>query len=736
MEGKTSKEIKATWPFPLLRYDAKVRYSEVRKASGIAFILLDLIQKVGSRQERLSDQLLLFGIPADLHDIFGRELARLKAEDIIDCSVNARYLTNPLYFAELKLSDFSLTEKGIKLFKDGYLPTGEEKAVSKKIFFAPFDRKFRLVEPTPSKPVEETFAGDGLYDLSEIDVSGLEDYVEANKRDFGLKEEEAVVGLSFEQPSKLAVYKGMTIKISDSSLSFSFSSTNERDYFDKHCGPKLVEKGIKDREDFKFPVFGGTPIVAEKADASALSHCLALHLPGQLKQIAASPSQVYLGKAGAGDLGDAAALRPGDSLSSAILKTFDPNALFAIIGEEGCHYFCPYEVSLFCPQLDEAISLPLLLEYKADAVKFKGALDQLFAYCLNRPFGQEAGRFVAFAVKSTGDVTYFEKTVEHCLSPLVSIDDKASELMRIDAIFGQNQGWKECFVPRAKVLFGESASEITLGNLAYKNAILSPLRKAIGLSEAEYVAKVALSLENEDQPAIWEAMESAGFDPAKMLGAVNIVPTLMESVLKGVDIDSKSAFASPFKTVAHNMAKLNAMLGIDNPDSYTIGENYNAEEFLNVYGTFMKAYRAIAEYRDYAPSQFSGLERLASIYGGVQNELSIEKASASDPDRIDAKYIDGLLDRGKYKEAVCDLFVKAQFELRKALHEEGRTPACELIKSAVSKRLLTKSQASLLNELRICRNGFQHPESNPAACDKAAIEKWAEAVFLLTEGKR
>ena len=45
MEEKIIKQFKTSVPFPLLIYKTNITYNEVRKASGIAYILLDLMQK-------------------------------------------------------------------------------------------------------------------------------------------------------------------------------------------------------------------------------------------------------------------------------------------------------------------------------------------------------------------------------------------------------------------------------------------------------------------------------------------------------------------------------------------------------------------------------------------------------------------------------------------------------------------------------------------------------------------
>lgn len=52
MEERSLLKFKTTVPFPLLIYKVNVKYNEVRKASGVAYILLDLIDKTAGSEEK------------------------------------------------------------------------------------------------------------------------------------------------------------------------------------------------------------------------------------------------------------------------------------------------------------------------------------------------------------------------------------------------------------------------------------------------------------------------------------------------------------------------------------------------------------------------------------------------------------------------------------------------------------------------------------------------------------
>ena len=269
--------------------------------------------------------------------------------------------------------------------------------------------------------------------------------------------------------------------------------------------------------------------------------------------------------------------------------------------------------------------------------------------------------------------------------------------------------------------------------MIYKNAVLAPLQSAFRMTNAEYAAKFAEAVKNEDDELRWQAMEVAGFSAEDILSAVNIVPQYIEAVLNDREIDSDTKFAVPFKTVRHNLWKLNSMLGIEDPENYTVGEQYNANEFFDAYGTLNSAYQAITRYKSYAPEQFRIIERYFEIYRTIHELLSIERTSASHPEKINKKYIDDLLARGKYKDAVCDLLVKLQYDLRKLLDADNTIAANELIDEARRRSLVSHEQANLLHKLRMCRNNFQHPEARQISYNKETIEQWRDAVFSVTE---
>lgn len=738
MEDKIIKTIKTACPFPLLQYKVTVKYNEVRKASGIAYILLDLIQKSTAKEGKIADELLRFGIPADLHAIFGQELARLAAADIIACNYNIHYLVEQKYFSEIKLDDLSLTERGEKLFKEGAIPTGQEKASIKDVFYSPVTRRFDLRSALPYSSLASCFLGEHFLDNVEIDISGMEDYIRANQQQFGLKAEERIIKTEHEEPLKLNIRKeeGMAISLSPTGVKFTFDTSDEQIFFEKYYNSALMTECMQMKNRYKFVGRNGDTLELPEIDSSELSQGVAVYIPDDLKKQAARPCKLYLGRGEVDFTRSDKVLQPDTGTAAALLRKIHPNAEFALLDNSACHYYCCWNVRFPCAQFGDIFNLPLLVEYTAEQNVFFDILGELFNYYVGQPFGEDVSRAILYIVSATGKSDYFEKCIDRYISVIETADGKIDELLREHRSFSLNASWEKYFVPVAKGLFNESVVQIRLDNMIYKNAVLAPLKSALKMTDAEYVAKFIGAVRGEDENLIWQALEVAGFSVDDMLSVVNVVPRYIDLILNNEDIEAETKFAVPFKTVRFNLWKLNSMLGIENAETYTIGDQYNTDEFFNVYGTLISAYQTISKFKNYAADKFAILERYFEIYRPIHELLSIERTSASHPEKINRNYIDGLLARGKYKDAVCDLLVKLQYDLRKLLSADDGTAANELIDTAQIQRMITREQADMLHKLRICRNNFQHPESKQVPYNKEAIEKWRDVVFSVTEGNK
>lgn len=736
MEEKVIKQIKTSCPFPLLLYKTSVKYNEVRKASGIAYILLDLIQKTATSSEKMGEVLLKFGIPKELHYIFGKEIANLIGTEILQSVYPATHFLNPNYFSEIMVKDISLTVKGRKMFTEGAIPTGAEKTKTKDIYFSPVTRKFDVESKVAYMPLAACYLGEEFLDKVDIDISGLEDYINANTTKIGLKAEERMVSYETEEPKKLHVRKedGMTIVIRPSGVEFSFGTSDETAFFYKYYSSALMTEGLLMKNNYKFVNALKEIVSVPTVSITELDKAVNVHLPSDVQKQATRPCKVFLNKGRLGIERSDNVIKIDDKTSGIFLDWIDENAEFALVDNSAIHYYNALNVSMPCAKFGDTFEMQLLVESVASAEQYSELVKAIFEVVKNKPFDAESGRTVLFVVDGLKDTDLFGEYVEAKLSALKTADDKIELLMKMNAIFNKNAEWKAYFETFAKDLFEASVEELRLDNMIYKTTVLSPIKEALGMTEIDYITNFTKHIaKDEDSDLVYQALETAGFETNVILGVVNVIEKYMQSVIIGQNILSETSLASKFQNVKINLWKLNDMLGIESVSEYTLKDDYNVDEFFNAYSTLQTSYKGIEKYKQYAAKEYAQVKQFMDIYEPIHDILSIERTASSHPDRITKKYINDYLAHGKYKDAICDLVVKLQYDLRELLSMGDEASAHDLIEEARSQKMIDGKQASNLHKLRMCRNGFQHPERTQIPFDKATIESWCEDVFSLKE---
>ena len=733
MDEKPIKQIKTQMPFPLLIYKTHIKYNEVRKASGISYILLELISKQRS-DIRFREALLKFGIPTALHSIFGNEISMLVKTEIVESPYYSTHFENPRFFSEIAVNDVRLTEKGIKLFKEGAIPTGLEKEKAKEIFFSPVTRKFDVQSTTTYSTIASCFLGEEFLDNVEKDISGLEDWLNANTTKVGLKAEERLISFETEEPQKMntRTEDNITLNIYPSHIEFTFSTSDERMFFDKYYSSASIEQGMTIKEKFKFKNLSEK---LRNADITMLANLVALYLPEDFEKQAKRPGVMFLHRGNIKFERQDNIICVDKELSARLLDIFDEKAEFAILDRSGCRYYCAVNLSMKCKNFGDTLSLPFLTESKADEDVLEQVIGEIYAEYRNRPFDDDVAQIVTYAIDVLHAPDYFENFIHEKLQYVSSVDEKIGELMKLDSAFKKHSAWKKYFEIMAMQLYDDNASEIKLENIIYKNTILLPLKDRLQISNMDHVRKISKNIcKIETKEIVYEALDSAGFGDTEILSVANVVELFISAVLENGTIASETTLATKFKTVKSNLWKLNDMLGVESSAEYTLREDYNTDEFFNAYGTLQSAVNAIEKYKQFAPKEYELLGRYLTIYEPIHEILSIERTASSNPEKITKKYIDEYIARGKYKDAICDLFVKLQYDLRKLLQAEKETPANELIDNAFAEKLIDKSQVSALHKLRMCRNAFQHPELKQIPFDKPTIENWRDIVFGLVIG--
>lgn len=737
MDEKILKQLKTTCPFPLLIYKTSVKYNEVRKASGIAYIILDLIQKESESNDKISDVLLKFGIPANLHYIFGQEIANLMSTDILSSHFDPSYFAKPTYFKQITIGDIELTPKGKKMFQDGAIPTGAEKVKVKDIYYSPVTRKFDVESKVPYMTLGSSFLGDDFMDHINVDISGMEDYINANRTKIGLKAEERVVSFECEEPQKMHTRKeeGMTIIIRPSGVEFKFDTTDENAFFNKYYTSRLMTDGLLAKNKYKFVNEKKDIVEVPTVSINELTNIINVYIPDDAQKQASRPCKFFFSKNRLGVKGVDTSMKLGVDDSTTLLNGLNSNAEFALLDKSSLKYYSPLNVVMPCEQLGDTFEMQLLVERTADEEVLKSVLLKLYDIYHDETFSAEIGKAILFIVELLKDSSYFEKYSTNQLSKYYSVDEQIDLLLKMNSSFQTNADWNEYFKVLGSNLVTNSINEIRLDNMIYKNTILTPLKNELKIGAQDYVKMFAEPVLGEDQNLVYQVLETAGFETNQILGVVNVVETYMDKILNDESISADTSLADKFRTVSSNLWNLNDMLGIESYSEYTLKENFNVDEFFNAYSTLKTAIKSIKKYSKFPRDKYNNMNKYLEIYEPIHELLAIEREASLHPDKITKKYIDDYISKGRFKNAICELSVKLQYDLRELLKADDKTEAFELINMAEQEKLIDNKKCSLLHKLRKIRNGLQHPEKEQIQYTKADIEEWRDIVFEIGGSK-
>lgn len=726
MELKPIKKIKTSCQFPLLEYKVNVIYNEVRKASGIAYILLELIQKSVMGDEKIAEILKRLGIPTDLHYIFAKELLSLVGNGILDTDINPAYIDNLKYFEQMTLNLFKLTNKGKKMFAEGAIPTGQEKAKTATVFYSPVTRKFNLVCTQSYAPLETFFLGENFLDKVKYDVSGMEEYLKSIQTKIGLKAEEMIIKIELSEPKKLAAKPddNMTISIDAEGVDFSFATTDETAFFKSYYSSELMSAGMLMKDKYKFQVSVPTVEWSRiKADN--------LYIPNDAEKQAARPCKLFISRGKHKYSRSDNVLR--DEHRAEFMDLLDENAEFALLDNAGCKYYLPLNIQLPCKNFGDMFAMQLLVETVATEEQFRSLLQAIYLACYEMGSSAENSQTLAYIANVLQDADLLGKYTDKKLSDLSTDEDRIDLILCLNIDFAKCEGWNAYFEKISKAIFNRYIETVKLENIIFKNTVLNPLRLAMGMSDGEYITALAEPLKKkESEELVYQALEGAGFPENDILSVVNVIEFYATRVLERAPIDDVTTeLAGKFAVLSRKLWTLCDMLGVENPSNYTLRDDYNVDEFFNTFATYSKASKEVEKYRAYARDSYDQLKRFDSIFNPVQEVLSIERTASEHPENITKKFIDEQIDRGRYSVAISNLLIKAQYDLRILLSADFAMQANELIDEAQRQAIINRDEANRLHRLRMCRNGFQHPEKRQIPFDKAMLEEWRDTVFSL-----
>ncbi len=287
MENKYFVNIETAWSFPIIQYTANTSFVEVRKASGIAYILIELINKSQNIEEKLVVALKNLDVPYDIHYIFGGELINMLNLRIVTMKANRELSLGLLdtYF----ISDFEVTELGKRLFAEGTIPTGNNSIKKLNVYYDLATRDLL------AKPNHRLFRYDSsLIGNMKLNNDDVELFISENMNKYGFRKGEAIAEYEHETPEVLA-YKledAVVIQIDNERMYLSAHDKVRNSYIKENYSVDVISKIIGAKKKYTFP--DGVLSKIPRYDYSEVFNVKQITMPSQLLNILAVKNQLSL----------------------------------------------------------------------------------------------------------------------------------------------------------------------------------------------------------------------------------------------------------------------------------------------------------------------------------------------------------------------------------------------------------------------------------------------------------
>lgn len=727
MENKALFEVETAWPFPILQYTTNTSYVEVRKASGIAYILLQLISSSENNSEKLVATLKSLGVPNDIHYIFAGELAYMINFGIIQMKSGREFGTELMDMYQV--SDFEISELGKKLFKEGTIPTGNDKVkklytyydVSRKDTQVKFDWKlFRLDNST----LNEECVGNVTLNDSDIEM-----FINDNMNKYAFRKGERISGFEHESP-EILVYKmddAVVLRILKDGIYIQAKDKDRDAFIHKFYTTETITRIIDAKKKYHFPEFIEPEV--KEYDYNSLADVTKICMPSQIASVTSVKSPLSIGKKC--EIRGSEYAIEGD-YASELMQKCDINGA-ACYFENGMLYsIIPGRYLIDANGYSGKCTINLVVVQKvAEEVK-QQLMRELFLGCIDSTAPFEKCIIIKKLTQISKCKDYLEQFAGALMRKTESNTEKINLFLQLDDEFNKESEWKDYSKDCSEQLFEVLCNQITVDGFAAQNILGIKLNRIIGLNDIDYISRISKKLvDEEDEVIAFEALEGADYSVDVILSVINVFEIYCKQIIDGVHISGNSKLSGQCTLLGQALSELRDLTGIDNPYEDSAELDFDQDRFSQVMATFTDSMKKIEKYKVFAMEQYRILSFFQERFVEIKEVVTIEKEATQNPKNINKNYIEQRLKKSRYKDAICDLHVRLQYELNRLFNTENM-PTYDLLLETDISNYLDEQEIDQMHALRKCRNGFQHPkDKREVQYSEKTIREWCSVVEKL-----
>lgn len=706
-------KLETSMQFPFFKLNELAIYSEVKKPSGVAYILLVLISESKNKNDRLSKVLENFGIPKSLHYIFADNVQYLMNQGILE-----EFNFYKTEFDSYLIGSFQFTSKGKKIFAEESIPTGVNKELKVAVFYdiAMNALSLKMDVDLDPKPLMDCAITPEFMNSFKCEKN-VENFLNLQKgKGIGIKKEEIITSVELlNQENWIGKYDcDMNIKGDD--IEIKFDEALLQKFFDANYNQEMVNLAISYKNKFKFKSSFKDNL---KLSSYGFDRIAGIIIPKEIDDVLKQKNQLLLTK-GNYKTSNGYMVTSADSLAG-----FDDTIEFIQVDmHDSIYAYIPGNFN-FNNSIFGTITIPLAVKIKLTDEELKNVIRP---YVLSlSSYSEDNFRELVKVTNITDDLKLAKEIIEGYVNKNAESNIVLLNEMKPYAI--SNGGISNIYRELLEKNYNNYMDNLTEDNLETALKITASVPKFLNIPNKDVLSKIFKNVKARSELKIYETLVNKGFDKSLVVLYVNPV----NEILKLRDSEEKSLI--DLINYDDALEEMKRITNISDYKSYLYDEEkINHNEFKTNYNKAFNLQKNILVFKNGNEALFANYDGFMKLFSTINDDINMVESALKNPNNLKLDLIEKKISSGEYQFVFVNLSAKLETILKNKYKLEGKLS--DMLNDARSNGIIDKKIVSDLHDFRDNRNANVHPEDRTSNYDANDLRRWAKEIFDLEVEKK
>ncbi len=700
-------KIETTLPFPFLKLTELVTYTEVKKPTGVSYLLLVILKEAKDKKQKISDLLEIFGVPKVHHEIFAEELRKLISDNILI----AKNPYNINYFHMYALSNFEFTEMGEKVFREEQIATGKEKSTKIDCYYDVAAKQLSM-KTDPDLEVKMLYdnAFDNSFVLSFECEKDVESFFNLQKSSsFKVKPAEVITSVELIDKGCYVGKYPVQFVIDNDELKVKFNHNGIDEFFRKNYSIEIINKAISLKNKFKLL----------KSNEVKLSNLSSLNiydaiLPSEFNKLVKNNHDLIIS-------------RKDYNFNSNLLNVTDEEVIdniskyvdFITIDNNKINAYCPVTLLLNLSDFG-VVKLPLVLVVKPTFEEINEALEFLF------------NKYVKFNPESFAQLVKICILTNNKYKPIQEINkymgndlaENIQILTSVKVLISKNEYLKEEYVNLLKQNYYDYLNTVNEFSLETILKITNWIPSYLNIGDLDVLNLIEQKISSINNKVKLFEILSRYFNSDLIINYINPFNDIINGEI------SSNETLNNINVFNYSLNQLKSITGISNFIKYSFDEEkIDKMKFKEIYLVAQDKIKSIAVFRKTNKSYFDETDAFMRIFSKINDNFNMLDHAVKNPTKITKELIDKKINSGDYQFVLINLSTKLELILGLNYGCEGNLS--DRLNQARKEKMIDKNIIADLHLLRENRNALVHPEDRKENFSSDDLRRWNDLVFSL-----